>query len=214
IDINVVWNKPRGNSLKLNTDGSFILKNSLCGIGGVIRNNNGHWLVGFQEVVPCFSSVHAELLALKQGLYVARMQGLSNIEVKMDSTDAINCLENGMPFLNDIIFECRSLIMQLKVQTISHTFREGNKLAHRMAREALSNVKCRDLTILYYPPLFVNEVLQSDVEGITYVTKKLSKDVCYRLAHFENKNVLRDIVCNSQVVNTLSGDYDCMNTTI
>lgn len=137
------------NTIKLNTDGSFIQASFLCGFGGIIRDSKGHWIVGFYGASPSLSPIHAELLALKACLQIAKGQWLTNLEVEMDSTNAINCLTNGMPIFDNIILECKLLMNQLKVQVINHTFREANKLAHKMGKRALSDNKCRDLTILH-----------------------------------------------------------------
>ncbi|OIT02005.1 hypothetical protein A4A49_56677, partial [Nicotiana attenuata] len=153
-------------------------------------------------------------LALKTGFQIAKEQGLTNLEVETDSTDAINCLENGMTIFNNIIFECRSSMNQVKVQGIHHIFREANKLAHMIARRTLCDNKGSDLTILYYPPHFASNVLRSDSEGATHLIKNIRKDVCSRLAYFGNKNVFRDMLCNSQVVNVPPDNYACMNSTI
>ncbi|XP_019264820.1 PREDICTED: uncharacterized protein LOC109242410 [Nicotiana attenuata] len=103
---------------------------------------------------------------------------------------------------------------QVKVQGIHHIFREANKLAHMMARRALCDNKGRDLTILYYPPHFAGNVLRSDSEDTTHLIENIRKDVCSRLAYFGNKNILRDMLYNSQVVSGPPGNYGCMNPTI
>lgn len=153
-------------------------------------------------------------MALKTGLHIAKEQGLTNLEVETNSTDIITCLDNEITTFNNIIHECRSLMIQVKIQEIHHIFREANKLSHMMARRALCDNNGRDFNILYYPPHFAIDVLSSDREGSTYLIKKVRKDVCFRLAYFGNKNILRDMLCNSQVENAPLGNFSCMNSDI
>ncbi|XP_070057860.1 uncharacterized protein [Nicotiana tomentosiformis] len=203
IPISVKWLKLTRNHIKLNIDGSFKEGTSLCGIGGLFRDNRGPWVLGFQGSLPCLSPLHAELMALKTGLRLAMEQGFTNLEVESDSTDVISCLENDNSFLKNIIHEYRLLMMQVKVQTIQHNFREANKSAHKLAKNAVRVNNSRDLGIMHHPPLFVTAALFSDYVGSIYLVKNISKDVCTRLASFGNKNALRDISssCNSQVGN-------------
>ncbi|OIT03175.1 hypothetical protein A4A49_55213 [Nicotiana attenuata] len=155
-------------------------------------------------------------MALKTGLYIAKKQGLTNLEVETDSADVITCLDNGMIILNDIVHECRLLMRQVKVQAIQHIFREPNKPAHMMAKDALSGNIGGDLNIIYYAPNFVTAALTSDYEGPTYLVKYVNKDVCSRLVSFGNKNVLQDMLldCNSQVGYALSGTLNVVNSAI
>ncbi|XP_075080181.1 uncharacterized protein LOC142165719 [Nicotiana tabacum] len=164
-------------------------------------DNKGKWVVGFQGSLPGRSPLHADLMALKTCLHLAMEQGFTNLEVESDSTDVISCLENGNTSLNNIIHECRSLMNQMKVQTIQHNFREANKPAHKLAKNAIQESIGRDLAIMYYPPSFVTAVLSYDYEGPVYLVKNISKDACSKLASFGNKNVLCDISSffNSQV---------------
>ena len=43
----VRWEKPPKGWSKLNTDGSILGSTSLAGCGGIVRNNQGGWVVGF-----------------------------------------------------------------------------------------------------------------------------------------------------------------------
>ncbi|OIS96145.1 hypothetical protein A4A49_58557, partial [Nicotiana attenuata] len=155
-------------------------------------------------------------MALKTGLYIAKKQGFTNLEVETDSTDVITCLDNGMVILNDIFHECRLLMRQVKVHAIQHIFRKANKPAHMMAKDALSGNNGGDLNIIYYAPHFVTAALTLDYEVLTYLVKYVNKDVCSRLVSFGNKNIFRDMLldCNSQVGYALSGTLNVVTSAI
>ncbi|OIT28694.1 hypothetical protein A4A49_55843, partial [Nicotiana attenuata] len=169
---------------------------------GVFRDYDGQWIADFHGKSSGASALQAELLALNIGLKTAIKQGFIKLEVETDSTDVINCLDNGILLRNDIVNECRWLIRKVKVQGIHHIFKEANKPAHMLAKEGLKgNNNNRDTIVTYYAPYFVTNFMKSDCEGKTYAIRFLNKDVCSRLAAFGNQNILRDmlLVCNSQV---------------
>ncbi|OIT08202.1 hypothetical protein A4A49_63026, partial [Nicotiana attenuata] len=175
---------------------------------GVFRDYQGQWIAGYHGKSSGASALHEELLAFKIGLTTAIRQGFTKLVVETDSTDVINCLENGLLLLNDIVNECRWLMKQVKVQGVHHTFREANKSAHMLAKQGLkSNNISRDTILIYYAPYFVTNAIKSDCDGKTYAIRRLNKDVFHRLASFGNHNILRDmlLVCNSQVGNAHSG---------
>nr|XP_009597642.1 uncharacterized protein LOC104093583 [Nicotiana tomentosiformis] len=164
IPISAKWLKLTCNHIKLNTGSSFNEETSTYGFGGIFRDNNGKWVLGFQGSLPGASLLHVELMALKTGLHLATEHGFTNLEVESDYTDVINCLQNGNTLLNNVIHECKLLMHQARVQTIEHTFREANKPAHKLAKYALRVNNGRDLETMHYPPPSVTTVLFSDYE--------------------------------------------------
>ncbi|XP_070015524.1 uncharacterized protein [Nicotiana sylvestris] len=82
ISISIKWSKPPSGHIKLNIDGSFKEALSLCGFGGVFRDNNGQWIVGFHGNLPETTPLQAELMALKTGLQIAIRQGFTKLEVE------------------------------------------------------------------------------------------------------------------------------------
>lgn len=65
------WIPPAPNIYKVNTDGAHSLTSNMDGIGGVIRNHLGDWIVGFLGNIPQSTSISVELQALIQGLQLA-----------------------------------------------------------------------------------------------------------------------------------------------
>ncbi|XP_019231586.1 PREDICTED: uncharacterized protein LOC109212401 [Nicotiana attenuata] len=137
IPIEIRWYKPPKNAIKLNCDGAFSSTNNAAGIGGLFRNSNGDWILGHQKATHAASPVHAELPALLEGLKIAVNFKDTNMEIETDSTDVIKLLHEECTNFQNIILECRWLMHQLKLPLLRHNFREGNEVAHRLAKEAL-----------------------------------------------------------------------------
>jgi len=53
--------------VKLNTDGSSMGNPGLVGGGGLIRDENGDWIVGFARNIGITTSFQAELWAIRDG---------------------------------------------------------------------------------------------------------------------------------------------------
>ena len=64
------WKAPIWSCISLNTDGA--MKGSgYAGVGGLIRDSNGNWLMGFTVNLGMCSVLSAELWGLLHGLRVA-----------------------------------------------------------------------------------------------------------------------------------------------
>ncbi|KAK4734382.1 hypothetical protein R3W88_008643 [Solanum pinnatisectum] len=50
--ISINWTPPPTGTFKLNIDGATNITKGIGGIGGVIRNNKGDWVIGFIGKTP------------------------------------------------------------------------------------------------------------------------------------------------------------------
>ena len=57
----VRWAKLEENWHKLNIDGSAVGNPSIAGGGGVVRDHNGQWVIGFARAINIASSVEVKL---------------------------------------------------------------------------------------------------------------------------------------------------------
>jgi len=73
------------NIIKVNVDGSFLSNLGRSGFGGLIRNNNGDWLLGFYGFCGINSCLVAELYVIFHGLHIVYDAGHMNIILKSDS---------------------------------------------------------------------------------------------------------------------------------
>lgn len=83
------WKPPPQGDFKLNTNGSCLVNPGIGGTGGVIRNSNGNWVVGFHKGYASTTNNHMELLALLEGLKLAEQHNLIPIEINVDSVQII-----------------------------------------------------------------------------------------------------------------------------
>uniref|UniRef100_A0A1S3XQP1 RNase H type-1 domain-containing protein n=1 Tax=Nicotiana tabacum TaxID=4097 RepID=A0A1S3XQP1_TOBAC len=86
IHLNIKWHRPPKGQFKLNIDASFNKNLQQCGLGGVIRNVNGHWIVGFAKPAHARGSLHVEIKALLAGLKTAHTWGMFPLQIETDST--------------------------------------------------------------------------------------------------------------------------------
>jgi len=134
--IKINWFKPPWGWYKLNVDASFHSYNKKCGLGGVLRNATGSWVVGFAKLAHANGSLAAELKALREGLRTTKEWNLFPLEIETDCSEAIQAIQNGNKLFNKTVNDCRSLMHQQRV-TLQHTFRQGNMIAHQLAKRVL-----------------------------------------------------------------------------
>ncbi|KAK4368229.1 hypothetical protein RND71_012021 [Anisodus tanguticus] len=142
-----------------------------------------------------------QLLALEKGLQIANGRNLYPLELETDSTEAINAILNGHEHSN-LVSSCRWLILQGKTQSLKelsvrHNFREGNQIAHRLAKEASSKTLSHKLIMYPRPPVFLLEPLELDKNSTVFCVKIIKENVCNLLARLGNLSVFEDtMLCN------------------
>ncbi|XP_016576492.1 uncharacterized protein LOC107874142 [Capsicum annuum] len=106
----------------LNTDGSFLENPGKDGIGGAIRNEGGGWILGFAKHYLTAINNQIELLALIEGLKLAKDNNLFPLEINTNSRSRIRRqggprlihfykVQNGM---TDAIEKLSALTVNLK----------------------------------------------------------------------------------------------------
>ncbi|XP_062021270.1 uncharacterized protein LOC133737789 [Rosa rugosa] len=137
----VHWKPPTESCLKMNFDGACDLKNGLCGLGVIFRDSQGVMKVAM--AVPQVGNLpprSVEVLALLHGLRFALHVGFLNIEVEGDALSVINSFKDSfddLSFEGHIIDEVKSLVQSFNSCSGYFVKREGNAIAHRLAKEAL-----------------------------------------------------------------------------
>lgn len=93
------WIPPKPDIYKLNTDEAHSSTLNIDGIGGLIRNHHGNWIVGFSGKMPSQSSISAELYALIQGLRIGIQHNLSPLYVEIDANKVITMLDCEIQYM-------------------------------------------------------------------------------------------------------------------
>ncbi|KAJ1376124.1 Ribonuclease H-like superfamily [Sesbania bispinosa] len=91
------WSCPPASFSKLNVDGSFNPVSRAMGIGGVLRDSDGHWIRGFSDHRAYGNILEAKLLALQVGLQYAWEQNHRYILCETDSLEVIHLLKDERP---------------------------------------------------------------------------------------------------------------------
>lgn len=76
--------EPPNHGFKLNTDGAYTNGSHMGGIGGIIRNTEGEWLIGYMGNILANDNIEAELIPLVQGLKLAHQHHLTPLEINTD----------------------------------------------------------------------------------------------------------------------------------
>ncbi|OIT37991.1 hypothetical protein A4A49_61289, partial [Nicotiana attenuata] len=192
IKVKVKWHPPPKDRYKVNIDGAFNEENLHGGISGVIRNNNGEWMLGYFTKCQSISPIHAELLAFRQALQTIIKGNFTPCEIKTDATEVIRFLEENYPTYNVLIFKCRCLMEKAMKQgeiRMKHNFREGNMVAHKLAKEALHYPSYNISSYFAKPPNFALNVYCKDKYGCNSF-RSCSLNACNILASLGNDNAL------------------------
>ncbi|KAK4268338.1 hypothetical protein QN277_025009 [Acacia crassicarpa] len=170
----VRWEAPPCGTFKINMDGGFILKSREAGIGGLIRNSDGQWIIGFSEPVKVERVLHAELLAIKKGLKLAWNVGCHNVIYETDSTCSLELIKwasTNVHIFREVIGEIRK-ICERKWERVElvHVFREGNQCTDYLAKFGSRHpYHCLWVFSLYT----LVKQLEDDAKGTFYFRRKL-----------------------------------------
>ena len=137
----IKWTKPPEDCYKANFDAALFANNNTTGIGVVIRDCNGNVLSALsQKIVLPQSIEHAEALAASRAMTFAGELSLSKVMFEGDCLRIINAINKKEPchtLFGHIIEEIWSGTTSLVTCNFQHVRREGNKLAHALARRAV-----------------------------------------------------------------------------
>ncbi|CAN0826840.1 Putative ribonuclease H protein At1g65750, partial [Linum grandiflorum] len=120
----------------LSTDGSLHSPTNVAAVGGVIRNDGGHFVKAFTANLRSCSITRAEMRAIMDGLHLTWTLGIRRIRVQSDSTAAIAIFAK----VNALDHQHTTLVMQFKELCsrewevhLSHIYRETNNVADYLA---------------------------------------------------------------------------------
>ncbi|XP_077231963.1 uncharacterized protein LOC143865528 [Tasmannia lanceolata] len=124
------WKKPDPDSFKINTDA--LLDSEGGGIGGLIRDEYGMVIAMFSMNVEREEIFELELLAVHQGITLAREMGLKSIWIESDSKLAIDMIigTSSRPWSKlNLIKDIKKSLACFDSWKLSHIWREDNAAA-------------------------------------------------------------------------------------
>ena len=151
----------------MNVDGSAARAFGMAGGGGLIRDGNGDWVIGFARKIGTTTSFMAELWALRDGLLLCLQIQAQAVCVELDAkaiVDAFNMQSYFNTVISSIMDDCRHLAAQISQLRVRHIYREANRCADLLAKLGTSIVS--DYVEFPSPPVDLMHVLEDDACGM------------------------------------------------
>ncbi|XP_068313678.1 uncharacterized protein [Pyrus communis] len=148
----------------MNIDGAWNGDRNVAGFGAIVRDETGNFVsakCGREEDV--FSPLQAEAVALRAGLSRAVHRGFQHISFESDSLQIVetSCeVSPDLSFIGQIVEDIKVLLLSITEGKITHTHRQTNSVAHRLARVGLSVQQ--DCIWNVTPPSIVSDLLVED----------------------------------------------------
>jgi len=136
----VRWIPPGLETYKVNYDGAMFTELGEAGIGIVVRNEKGEVMASIAKKIPSPESIEMlEALVARRAAIFSVELGLHQVVIKGDSEIVFKallgwCLERSG--IGHIIKDCKSISGFLQTCSFSHTRRQGNYVAHALAKRA------------------------------------------------------------------------------
>lgn len=172
--INVTWEKPEKGWTKLNYDGSCKCKTGKASIGGIFRNHNAEFLLGYAESIGQSNSTIAELAALVRGLEIVLENGWSDIWLEGDSKSLVDIISQRRQAkctqVQMHVARINLIIPEIKNCILTHIYREGNRAADKFAQMGYRLKKPQIWR--HIPPNEVLRIVKEDAQGKTFLRRR------------------------------------------
>ena len=136
----IKWSPPPSGMFKTNFDGAIFEELGEAGIGVVIRNFAGEVMASLSEKIPLPATVEAvEMLAARRAVKFVQEVGLAESIFEGDSQSVILALQRNTMVnsgIGHLVKDVLSSVNSLWRWSFSHTYRQGNAMAHALARRA------------------------------------------------------------------------------
>ncbi|XP_048491624.1 uncharacterized protein LOC125492921 [Beta vulgaris subsp. vulgaris] len=158
----------------IHVDASFTHLADPMGTGGVARDERGFWIIGFGTRSFAIDVVMAEIMAIQQGLLIARQFRLLEAIIFTDCMNVVGLLYNHESCADkymSAIFECRKLWRDLPQVTIEYCSRKDNQVADLLAKESrIKDGSCNVTRMFPIPPSYCNTAYIADFKTRSNMT--------------------------------------------
>lgn len=151
----------------LNVDGSAYGSLGRAGFGGLLRQGDGAWMLGFYGSLSAASSLLAELAVLFFGLQTMWDYGVRRLVCYSDSSMALKLVRssvNPRHYYAAWIGGVTKLLRRDWVVDLVHTLREGNGSAYVLAKLGASQTS--KLIVVRSPPVELGAWLMANAMRI------------------------------------------------
>ncbi|XP_059289936.1 uncharacterized protein LOC132043485 [Lycium ferocissimum] len=163
----IKWIKPDSPFLKLNTDGCSKGNPGSSGGGGILRDENGHFLMAFSAYYGQCSNNIAETKAILMGLRWCIDRGYQNINIESDSKLIIGMINGDIRHCSkskDLIQQIDMIKNQGNIN-FKHCFREANTVADYFANHGEETKQEQFFLDELTLPTRAKSLLKNDFEG-------------------------------------------------
>ncbi|KAL3627625.1 hypothetical protein CASFOL_028988 [Castilleja foliolosa] len=172
--INVTWEKPEKGWTKLNYDGSCKYETGKSSIGGIFRDHNADFMLGYAESIGQSNSTIAELAALVRGLEIVLENGWRDVWFEGDYKSLANIIKKKKkikcPEVQMHVSRINLIVPEIRNCVFTHTYREGNRAADKFAQIGHGLETPRIWR--HVPPDEVLRIVNEDAEGKIIVRKR------------------------------------------
>ena len=162
----VSWVKPDLGWFKLNTDGAARGSPGAAAGGGLVRDEDGNWVIGFSRKISRTDGFAAEMWALRDGLQLCQQMNARAVLIELDAKALVDILNNSTysnAVISPLLDDCKLLISHFSQVRVKHIYREANKCADKLAKAGLSQA-------LYFivhsaPPVELIPLVEADSLG-------------------------------------------------
>ncbi|KAK7857643.1 putative ribonuclease h protein, partial [Quercus suber] len=136
------WKPPDHGTYKINYDGAIFPQQGKAGIGVVVRDEVGAVLASLSQQMPLPTTVaQVEALAARRAVEFALEMGVTIVVIEGDSESICRELQDPSPSLalhGHVLQDAKCLSNSLQSVSFTHVRREGNTVAHGLARWAIN----------------------------------------------------------------------------
>ena len=143
----------------------------LVGGGGVVRDDQGNWVIGFARKIGLVNSFLAKLWSLRDGLFLCVQAQVQVLIVEMDAkalVDAFSNQTNSNVIISSLMEDYRHLATQIPQVRFRHVYKEANRCADQLAKLRLSTEI--DFFVFSSPLVDIISVVKADYHGL-YVNR-------------------------------------------
>ncbi|KAG7593529.1 Ribonuclease H-like superfamily [Arabidopsis thaliana x Arabidopsis arenosa] len=160
----IKWVPPPLNWVKCNTDGAWSAASTNCGIGWVLRDQGKKVLWMGARALPKVNKVlEVEMEGLRWAVMSLVRFNYRKVIFETDSQQVVSLIRGvtSNNYLSPIIHDIQQLLQQLEDFKVVFTYREGNQVADRIAKESIS-FENYDPKLYSIPPMWVKTCVEED----------------------------------------------------
>ncbi|MBA0559227.1 hypothetical protein Golob_016203, partial [Gossypium lobatum] len=93
---NVLVLPPTKHATFLNIDGAVQVRSRSAAAGGVMRNENGGWILGYNKFLGNCLILNAELWDILDGLKLIQQRGYNKVVIQLDSLEVVKAMHRSI----------------------------------------------------------------------------------------------------------------------